>query len=48
METDYSKIIDIVRQCGYSGYLPLETLSEGDPTQKVESLFNKVRSIINS
>jgi sugar phosphate isomerase/epimerase len=48
VETDYSKIIAIVRQCGYSGYLPLETLSEGDPTQKVEVLFNKVRAIINS
>ncbi len=48
VETDYSKIITIVRQCGYRGFLPLETLGEGDPTQKVEALFNKVRSIINS
>jgi sugar phosphate isomerase/epimerase len=48
VDTDYEKIIAIVRQCGYRGYLPLETLGEGDPYQKVEALFNKVNGIINS
>jgi sugar phosphate isomerase/epimerase len=43
VETDYSKVIEIVRQCGYRGYLPLETLGEGDPIIKVEALYNKVR-----
>jgi len=48
VDTDYEKIIAIVRQCGYRGYLPLEILGEGDPYQKVEALFNKVNGIINS
>lgn len=43
VDTDYNKIMDIVRRSGYSGYLPLETLGEGDPLQKVEVLLNKVR-----
>jgi sugar phosphate isomerase/epimerase len=42
VETDFKKIIGIVRQCGYRGYLPLETLGEGDPYSKVEALYNKV------
>ncbi|MCX6329682.1 MAG: sugar phosphate isomerase/epimerase [Bacteroidia bacterium] len=47
VDTDYEKIIAIVRQSGYRGYLPLETLGEGDPYQKVEALFNKVNVIVN-
>ena len=47
-DTDYSKIIAIVRQCGYCGYLPLETLGEGDPAIKVEALINKVRTVLNT
>ena len=46
--TDYEKIIDIVRQCGYRGYLPLETLGEGDPVTKVQALYKKVFSVLNS
>lgn len=46
-ETDYNKIIGIVKQCGYKGYLPLETLGEGDPYVKVSDLINKVRSALN-
>ena len=48
VETDYSKIIEIVRQCGYRGYLPLETLGEGDPITKVELLLRKVQSVLNT
>jgi sugar phosphate isomerase/epimerase len=46
VDTDYVKIIDIVRRCGYKGCLPLETLGEGDPYQKVKALFDKVSAII--
>ena len=42
VDTDYTKIIDIVRKSGYRGYLPLETLGEGDPVTKLEVLFKKV------
>jgi sugar phosphate isomerase/epimerase len=44
VETDFTKIVKIVKDCGYKGYLPLETLGEGDPKQKVEALYNKVKS----
>lgn len=46
VETDYEKIIGIVRECGYKGYLPLETLGEGDPVAKVEALYNKVKTVL--
>lgn len=48
VDTDYKKIIDIVRQCGYSGYLPLETLGDGDPATKIKALFEKVSSVLNN
>ena len=48
VDTDYSKIRDIVKQCGYKGYLPIETLGEGDPALKVRTLFNKVTLLLNS
>ena len=48
VDTDYSKIIDIIRKCGYRGYLPLETLGEGDPAAKVEVLYKKVLAVIKS
>lgn len=46
VDTDYKKVIDIVRKCGYRGYLPLETLGEGDPAVKIEALFKKVASVL--
>ncbi|HZL76129.1 MAG TPA: sugar phosphate isomerase/epimerase family protein [Bacteroidales bacterium] len=46
VETDFIKIRDIVSRCGYRGYLPLETLGEGDPYQKVSELFKKVSSVL--
>jgi sugar phosphate isomerase/epimerase len=48
VDTDYSKIKEILIKCGYKGYLPIETLGEGDPVKKVEALFNTVTSILNS
>lgn len=47
VDTDYPKIIDIVRKCGYRGFLPLETLGDGDPATKVEALYKKVQVVIN-
>ena len=47
-DTDYARIRDIVKECGYKGYLPIETLGEGDPVLKVQTLFNKVTTILNS
>jgi sugar phosphate isomerase/epimerase len=46
IDTDFTKVVKIVRDCGYNGYLPLETLGEGDPYQKVEALYKKVKSCL--
>ncbi len=47
-DTDYTRIKEIVKECGYKGYLPIETLGEGDPVLKVQTLFNEVTRILNS
>lgn len=47
-DPDYTRIKEILRECGYKGYLQIETLGEGDPVQKVQTLFNKVNLILNS
>jgi sugar phosphate isomerase/epimerase len=46
VDTDFTKIVRIVKDCGYKGYLPLETLGEGDPKQKVETLYKKVKDCL--
>lgn len=44
VETDMTKLMSIIKASGYNGYLPLETLGEGDPKAKVEALFAKIKS----
>lgn len=44
--TDFVKLFRIIKQAGYRGYLPLETLGEGDPYQKVPHLLNNVREAL--
>ena len=41
--TDFLKLFTIIKKAGYRGYLPLETLGEGDPFQKVEGLLKEVK-----
>jgi len=48
VDTDYRRVVDIVLQCGYKGYLPLETLGEGDPYIKAGRLFKIVQSVLIS
>lgn len=42
-ETDLNRIMAIVRDSGYRGYLPIETLGKGDPRQKVPVFYEKVK-----
>lgn len=42
VETDLPKLIAIIRESGYSGYLPIETLGSGDPKVKVKVLYEKL------
>jgi sugar phosphate isomerase/epimerase len=45
-KTDLKKIVKIIRECGYRGYLPLETLGEGDPKVKVPKFFEEFQSAL--
>ena len=43
VETDIPRLMSIIKNSAYNGYLPLETLGEGDPKQKVDALFSKIK-----
>ena len=45
-ETDLGKIVRIVRESGYRGYLPIETLGKGDPRVKVPAFYEKVKKAL--
>lgn len=42
VDTDLDKLISIIVASGYRGYLPLETLGEGDPKTKVSALLGRI------
>ena len=42
-KTDLGRIVRIVREAGYRGYLPIETLGPGDPRVKVPKFLAEVR-----
>jgi sugar phosphate isomerase/epimerase len=46
VETDLNKIMHIVRDSGYRGYLPIETLGKGDPRVKVPVFYEKVKKAL--
>ncbi len=46
VEADINRIIKIIIDSGYKGYVPIETLGKGDPVLKVRTLLNKVKSAI--
>ena len=45
-KTDLKKLVKIWRQCGYRGYLPLETLGEGDPRIKLPRFLEEVQHVL--
>jgi len=45
-ETDVEKIAAILKNSGYRGYVPIETLGEGDPKLKVKALLAKVEAAL--
>jgi sugar phosphate isomerase/epimerase len=47
-ETDLTKIMRIVRESGYKGYLPIETLGKGDPRVKVPAFYEKVKKALTA
>jgi sugar phosphate isomerase/epimerase len=46
IEADIQKIISMIKAAGYKGYLPIETLGDGDPKIKIDNLFSKVKKAI--
>ncbi|MDQ2863585.1 MAG: sugar phosphate isomerase/epimerase [Bacteroidota bacterium] len=44
--TDINKVVNIIKAFGYRGYLPIETLGEGDPKTKVTALLAKLQQAI--
>ena len=42
-ETDMDKLMGIIKASGYKGYLPIETLGDGDPKTKIPSLLAKLK-----
>lgn len=42
VEPDYERIFRMIKEQGYEGYLPLETLGSGDPKEKLLVLKKKV------
>ena len=48
VKTDLGKIMAIIKSVGYRGYLPLETLGEGDPRLKVPKFLDEVRQAVRT
>jgi len=46
-DTDLNKLIKMIKASGYRGYLPIETLGEGDPKTKVKALFEKIQKALS-
>jgi sugar phosphate isomerase/epimerase len=47
-KTDLTKLFQIIKDAGYRGYLPLETLGEGDPYKKVSALIEEARGALSA
>ena len=45
-KTDLNKIVDILKSSGYRGYIPIETLGEGDPRIKVKRFLDEVSHVL--
>jgi len=43
IETDMGRLMKIIQSSGYKGYLPIETLGEGDPKSKISALLAKLQ-----
>lgn len=42
-KTDLNRLMKIIQENGYRGYIPLETLGEGDPKVKVPKFLEEIR-----
>ena len=42
-KTDVKKVMGLIKKSGYRGYIPIETLGEGDPKVKVSEFLEEIR-----
>jgi sugar phosphate isomerase/epimerase len=45
-KTDVPRVVGVLREAGFRGYVPIETLGEGDPREKVRRFLGEVREAI--
>lgn len=46
-KTDVDKVMGSIKKSGYRGYIPIETLGEGDPKLKVSVFLEEIRKAMN-
>jgi sugar phosphate isomerase/epimerase len=46
--TDFSRLMQLVKDRSYRGYFPLETLGEGDPREKVKKLYREMQDALHA
>lgn len=46
VDVDADKLISLIKKSGFRGYLPLETLGQGDPKTKIPALLDKFRNAL--
>jgi sugar phosphate isomerase/epimerase len=47
-KTNLNKLMTIIQPSGYRGYLPLETLGEGDPKIKVPLFLKEIKNALKT
>ena len=47
VKTDLNKVFKIIKDSGYRGFIPIETLGKGDPKEKVAVFLQEVRTVLN-
>lgn len=46
-KTDVDKVMTLIKKSSYRGYIPIETLGEGDPKVKVSMFLQEIRTAMN-
>jgi sugar phosphate isomerase/epimerase len=46
VKTDLDKLVKLIKASGYRGYLPIETLGDGDPKIKVKAMFEEMQKAL--
>jgi sugar phosphate isomerase/epimerase len=46
VDTDMDKLLGIIKTSGYKGYLPIETLGDGDPKTKINAMLAKLKKAL--